>query len=102
MNKLSSLYCGLKKWIFAPGRSILLVVATILAVLIVVTVLVGVVLGCLGTIVVAVAGLPALFLMFALNLVISAFGGPKITFKMCIGIIFLAAILICFLRATRK
>lgn len=101
-KKLSSLYCGLKKWIFRPGRGVLLVIACILATIIVATVLVGIVVGCFGSIIIGVASIPALLLMFAFNWIVPAAGGPAITFKMSIGVVVLAAILICFLRAARK
>jgi len=101
-KKLLSLYRGLKKWVFVPGRSILLVIAIIIAAIIALTVVVGIVLGCFGSIIVGVASIPAVLLMFAFNLVVPACGGPAITFKISVGLIILAGILIGFLHAVRK
>lgn len=101
-KKLLSLYRGLKKWIFRPGRGVLLAIVIILAAIIADTILTGIVLGCLGTIIVGVASIPAVLLMFAFNLVVPACGGPVITFKISVGLVILAVILIGFLHAVRK
>lgn len=101
-EKLSSLYSGLKEWIFTPGRDLLIIIAIIIAVIIVVVVAVGIILGCLGSIIIAAASLPALLLMWAFNWVIPVFGGPTLTFKTSVGLVLLTGIALGLLHAVRK
>ena len=101
-KKLANLYCGLKKWIFRPGRGILKVLAIVIAAILVAAIVVGICLGCAGSLIALVVGLPALLFMLAFNCIVPSCGGPALTFKMSIGIIILAGIAINFLQALKK
>ena len=98
----SSFYQGLKKWVFAPGRGVLVLAIYIILAIIAIAAVVCMALGCLGSAIFAVLSLPALLLWLGFNWVVPALGGPAITFKMAIGFVLLAAVALGILSTFKE